>query len=233
MVVRGCWKFTTKASATVKKTVKDAYDYAYKKHFSQKRITGDDYIVHPLNVAWILTTVASDSEAIAAALLHDTIEDCDSTYEEIKSLFGENVAKIVDGVTKINQINFTSDSEQDAANQRKILVGLSSDVRVLIEKLADRLHNMRTLYVLSEAKQKKKAKETLEILTPVAHRLGMYKLKSELEDLSLRYLNPEAYYDIVEKLNLKKTERDQTVAKMLEEVWENQRKFKKATNTTR
>ena len=198
--------------------IRNAYDYAYKKHFSQKRITGDDYITHPLNVALILTTVNADCEAIAAALLHDTIEDCDSTFEEIKTLFGENIAKIVDGVTKINRINFNSDSEQMAANQRKILVGLSSDVRVLIVKLADRLHNMRTLYVLSETKQKRKAKETLEILTPVAHRLGMYKLKSELEDLSLRYLNPEAYNDIVEKLNLKKTERDKAVGKMIEEV---------------
>lgn len=198
--------------------IRNAYDYAYRKHFSQKRITGDDYIIHPLNVAWILTDVNADAEAISAALLHDTIEDSDSTYEEIRDLFGENVAKIVDGVTKINRINFSSDSEQMAANQRKILVGLSTDVRVLIVKLADRLHNMRTLYVLSEAKQKRKAKETLEILTPVAHRLGMYKLKSELEDLSLRYLNPDAYYEIVEKLNLKKTERDEAVGKMLDEV---------------
>ncbi len=198
--------------------IRSAYEYAYKKHFSQKRITGDDYITHPLNVAWILTDVSADAEAVSAALLHDTIEDSDSTYEEIKDLFGENVAKIVDGVTKINRLKFNSDSEQVAANQRKILVGLSSDVRVLIVKLADRLHNMRTLYVLSEAKQKRKAKETLEILTPVAHRLGMYKLKSELEDLSLRYLNPDAYYDIVEKLNLKKTERDEAVGKMLDEV---------------
>ena len=198
--------------------IRKAYDYAYKKHFSQKRITGDDYITHPLNVAWILTDVSADGEAIAAALLHDTIEDSDSSFEEIKNLFGEDVAKIVDGVTKINRLNFNSDSEQMAANQRKILVGLSTDVRVLIVKLADRLHNMRTLYVLSEAKQKRKAKETLEILTPVAHRLGMYKLKSELEDLSLRYLNPNAYYEIVEKLNLKKTERDSAVGKMLSEV---------------
>ena len=200
------------------KLIRRAYDYAYKKHFSQKRITGDDYITHPLNVAWILTGVNADSHAIAAALLHDTIEVSDSTYEEIKDLFGEDIAKIVDGVTKINRLKFQSDSEQMAANQRKILVGLSEDVRVLIVKLADRLHNMRTLYVLSEAKQKRKAKETLEILTPVAHRLGMYKLKSELEDLSLRYLNPTAYYEVVEKLNLKKTERDEAVGAMLEEV---------------
>ena len=175
--------------------------FAYEKHFGQKRLTGDDYITHPLNVAWILTDICADGKAISAALLHDTIEDSDSTFDEIKSLFGEDVAIIVDGVTKINKINFNSDSEQMAANQRKILVGLSADVRVIIVKLADRLHNMRTLYVLSEAKQKRKAKETLEILTPVAHRLGMYKIKSELEDLSLRYSNPTAYFDIVEKLN--------------------------------
>ena len=198
--------------------IRNAYEYAYKKHFGQKRITGDDYITHPLNVAWILTDICADGKAISAALLHDTIEDSDSTFDEIKSLFGEDVAIIVDGVTKINKINFNSDSEQMAANQRKILVGLSADVRVIIVKLADRLHNMRTLYVLSEAKQKRKAKETLEILTPVAHRLGMYKIKSELEDLSLRYSNPTAYFDIVEKLNKKKTERDAAVSKMMSEV---------------
>lgn len=202
------------------KLIRNAYEYASKKHFSQKRITGDDYITHPLNVAWILTDVKADGKAISAALLHDTIEDSDSTFEEISSLFGEDVANIVDGVTKINRLNFSSDSEQMAANQRKILVGLSSDVRVLIVKLADRLHNMRTLYVLSEAKQKKKAKETLEILTPVAHRLGIYKIKSELEDLSLRYSNPTAYFDIVEKLNVKKSERDEAVGKMLSDVSE-------------
>lgn len=198
--------------------IRKAYDYAYRKHFGQKRITGDDYITHPLNVAWILTGVNADGKAISAALLHDTIEDSDSTFDEIRNLFGQEVAIIVDGVTKINKINFGTDSELMAANQRKILVGLSSDVRVIIVKLADRLHNMRTLYVLSEAKQKRKAKETLEILTPVAHRLGMYKLKSELEDLSLRYLNPTAYFDIVEKLNQKKSERDAAVAKMMDEV---------------
>lgn len=198
--------------------IRKAYDYAEKKHFGQKRITGDDYILHPLNVALILTEIAADSQCMAAALLHDTIEDSDSTKEEIERLFGSEVALLVDGVTKINKINFSSDSEASAANQRKILVGLSEDVRVIIIKLADRLHNMRTLYVLSEEKQKRKAKETLEILTPVAHRLGIYKIKSELEDLSLRYLKPDAYFDIVEKLNLKKSERDEAVGKMLDEV---------------
>ena len=198
--------------------IRKAYDYANSKHFNQKRITGDDYIQHPLNVALILTNINSDYKAICAALLHDTIEDSDGTYEEISKLFDKEVANLVECVTKINRISFTSESEQMAANQRKILVGLAEDVRVIIIKLADRLHNMRTLYVMPLEKQKKKAKETLEILTPVAHRLGIYKIKSELEDLSLRYSKPEAYYDIVEKLNLKKTERDKAVGEMLSEV---------------
>lgn len=200
------------------KLIKKAYDYAFKKHFGQKRITGDDYISHPLNVALILTEINADAYAISAALLHDTIEDSDSTKEEIEKNFGSVIALLVDGVTKINKLNFNSETEQMAANQRKILVGLSEDVRVIIIKLADRLHNMRTLYVLSEEKQKRKAKETLEILTPIAHRIGIYKIKSELEDLSLRYLKPEAYYDVVEKLNLKKNARDAAVNKMLNEV---------------
>ena len=200
--------------------IRRAYAYAEEKHFGQKRISGDDYILHPLNVAMILTDISADAKCLAAALLHDTIEDSDATKEEIEELFGSEVALLVDGVTKINKINFTSDSEASAAYQRKILVGLSEDVRVIIIKLADRLHNMRTIEVLSEAKQKKKAKETLEILTPVAHRLGISKLKSELEDLSLRYLKPDAYFDIVEKLNQKKTERDEAVNKMLNEVSE-------------
>ena len=198
--------------------IRRAYAYAEEKHFGQKRISGDDYILHPLNVAMILTDISADAKCLAAALLHDTIEDSDATKEEVEELFGSEVALLVDGVTKINKINFTSDSEASAAYQRKILVGLSEDVRVIIIKLADRLHNMRTIDVLSEAKQKKKAKETLEILTPVAHRLGISKLKSELEDLSLRYLKPDAYFDIVEKLNQKKTERDEAVNKMLGEV---------------
>ena len=198
--------------------IRRAYDYAEKKHFGQKRISGDDYILHPLNVALILTEISADAPCMAAALMHDTIEDSDATKEEIEELFGSEIALLVDGVTKINKINFSTDTEASAAYQRKILVGLSEDVRVIIIKLADRLHNMRTLHVLSEEKQKRKAKETLEILTPVAHRLGIYKIKSELEDLSLRYLKPEAYFDIVERLNQKKTERDEAVGKMLNEV---------------
>ena len=195
-----------------------AYEYAERKHFGQKRISGDDYIQHPLNVALILTELKVDAACIAAALLHDTIEDSDCTKEEEAKLFGEDVALLVDGVTKINKLHFNNFSEQMAANQRKILVGLSEDVRVIFIKLADRLHNMRTLYVMTEEKQKKKAKETLEILTPVADRLGINKIKSELEDLSLRYLKPDVYFDILEKLNAKKRDMDDDVANMLREV---------------
>jgi len=195
-----------------------AYEYADKKHFGVKRISGDDYISHPLNVAMILTDINADSACLAAALLHDTIEDTDSTKEEVSKLFGEEVALLVDGVTKINRLHFSNAGEQMAANQRKILVGLSEDVRVIIIKLADRLHNMRTLYVMPPEKQKKKSRETLEILTPVADRLGINKIKSELEDLSLKYLKPDVYFDIVEKLNAKKTEMDEDVNDMLREV---------------
>lgn len=198
--------------------INKAYDYAYKKHFGVKRISGDDYITHPLSVAMILTDINADSACMAAALLHDTIEDTDSTKEEITKLFGSEVALLVDGVTKINRLHFSNAGEQMAANQRKILVGLSEDVRVIIIKLADRLHNMRTLYVMTEERQKKKSRETLEILTPVADRLGINKIKSELEDLSLRYLKPDAYFDILERLNSKKTEMDKDVAKMLNDV---------------
>jgi len=195
-----------------------AYEYASRKHFGQKRISGDDYIQHPLNVALILTEINADCKCMAAAILHDTIEDSDSTKDEIIKLFGSEVALLVDGVTKINKLHFNSASEQMVANQRKILVGLSEDVRVIIIKLADRLHNMRTLYVMTEEKQKKKSRETLEILTPVAHRLGINKIKSELEDLSLRYLKPDVYFDILEKLNTKKRDMDDDVGKMINEV---------------
>ena len=195
-----------------------AYEYAYNKHFGVKRISGDDYIIHPLNVAMILTDINADACCLAAALLHDVVEDTNTSNEEISKLFGSEVALLVDGVTKINRLHFVNAGEQMAANQRKILVGLSEDVRIIIIKLADRLHNMRTLYVMPIEKQKKKARETLEILTPVADRLGINKIKSELEDLSLKYLKPDVYHDIVEKLNAKKTEMDDDVKDMLDEV---------------
>ena len=198
--------------------IDEAYKYAEAKHKGQYRKTGEPYIVHPLEVANILTTINADKETIISALLHDVIEDTEGTKKEIAEKFGETVAKLVDGVTKINNINVSTDNEYLTSYYKKIIVGMSEDVRVIIIKLADRLHNMRTLYALDHEKQKKKAKETLDILAPIAHRLGMNKIKSELEELSLKYLKPEAYNDVVEKLNKTKKEREEYVRKMMNEV---------------
>ena len=195
-----------------------AYKYAYEKHFGQKRLTGEEYIIHPLNVAYILTRINADYETISAALLHDVVEDCNVSTEEIESNFGHNIAVLVDGVTKINKLKMSGTTEALINNQRKIIVGLSEDVRVIIIKLADRLNNMQTLFVHSEKKQKATARETLDILTPIADRLGINSIKQDLEEYCLRYLNPEEYYDIVEKLNATKTQRDNSVAKMIESV---------------
>ncbi len=213
----------TKVSSYIKnkndrRLITKAYLFAYEKHFGQKRHTGEDYITHPLNVAYILADINADYQTICAALMHDTIEDCGVTKEEIALKFGTEIANLVDGVTKINKLNFSCDSEATLANHRKILVGLTEDVRVIIIKLADRLHNMRTLWILSEKSQKENAKETLEILVPIAHRLGMNKIKSELEDLSLRYSKPDVYFSIVEKLNQSKVERNANVELMMESI---------------
>ncbi len=195
-----------------------AYKYAYEKHFGQKRLTGEEYIIHPLNVAYILTRISADYETLSAALLHDVVEDCGVSVSEIEENFGHNIAILVDGVTKINKLNLSGTTEALINNQRKILVGLSEDVRVIIIKLADRLNNMQTLFVHSEKKQKETARETLDILTPIADRLGINSIKQDLEELCLRYLKPSEYYDIVEKLNATKAERDNSVAKMIESV---------------
>lgn len=200
------------------KEIKKAYLYAKDKHSGQYRRTGEEYIVHPLFVAYILTSINADKDTIIAALLHDVVEDTDASKNDIRENFGEVVANLVDGVTKINNINVSTDNEYLTSYYKKIIVGMSEDVRVIIIKLADRLHNMRTLYALPHEKQKRKAKETLEILAPIAHRLGMNKIKSELEELSLKYLKPEAYRDVVEKLNKTKKEREECVKRMMDEV---------------
>ena len=194
--------------------IQKAYDYAKKVHEGQKRLTGDDFILHPLAVASILTDTKADYTTICAALLHEVLDSV--SYENLKNEFSEEIADLVDGISKINRLNFDNRSDnKEIAMQRKILVGLCKDVRVIIIKLADRLHNMQTLWIHSKEKQKEKAQETLDILTPIANRLGMSKIKGELEDLSLRYLKPEVYFSIVEELNHSKAERDAAVNYML------------------
>ena len=198
--------------------IERAYLFAKEKHTGQYRKTGEDYIIHPLNVAMILTTIYADYETIAAGFLHDVLEDCDCTPEEMEEKFGAEVTKLVQGVTKLSKIHFSTENDYLIDYYKKIIVGMSEDVRVIIIKLADRLHNMRTLWATPPDRQKVKAKEALEILAPIAHHLGIHKIKSELEDLALRYLKPDVFYDIAEKLNKTKLERDRTVVEMQKEV---------------
>ncbi len=200
--------------------IRRAYIYALDKHSGQYRRSGEPYIYHPLCTAIILTTVSADCDTICAGLLHDVIEDCGVTKQELEESFGPEVAKLVDGVSKISKMHFSTENEALVEYYKKIIVGMSEDVRVIIIKLADRLHNMRTLWALPPDRQKVKAKEVLEILAPIAHHLGIHKIKSELEDLSLRYLKPDVFYDIAEKLNTTKLERDNAVQEMINTVSE-------------
>ena len=200
------------------KVIENAYNFANEKHEGQYRKSGEAYIYHPMNVALILISIYADYETISAGLMHDVLEDCDCTEEEMKEAFGSEITKLVQGVTKLSKINFSTENEYLIDYYKKIIVGMSEDVRVIIVKLADRLHNMRTLWAIPEDRQKVKAREALDILAPIAHHLGIHKIKSELEDLSLRYLKPDVFYDIVEKLNTTKIERDRAVYEMQKEV---------------
>ena len=200
------------------KIIEKAYNFAFSKHNGQYRKSGEKYIYHPMNVALILTSVYADYETISAGFLHDVLEDCDCTAEEMEKEFGKTITKLVLGVTKLTNINFSTENEYLIDYYKKIIVGMSEDVRVIIIKLADRLHNMRTLWALPEASQKDNARESLEIFAPIAHHLGIHKIKSELEDLSLRYLKPDVFYDIAEKLNKTKIERDRIVYNMQVEI---------------
>ncbi len=186
--------------------VKRAYEYADTLHNGQMRQSGEPYISHPLNVAYILAEMHADRDTICAGLLHDTLEDTNITKEDISHDFNQNIAGLVDGVTKLSKMNFSSKQDQNYANTRKIITGITEDVRIIIIKLADRLHNMRTLQFKSEFKQKENALETMEIFVPLAYYIGAYRIKSELEDLSLRYLKPDMYKRIEErKLRLEET----------------------------
>ncbi|WP_182186577.1 RelA/SpoT family protein [Pectinatus frisingensis] len=202
--------------------IQKAYDLAYAAHFDQKRASGEHYIIHPLHVAAILTQMHIDEVTIAAALLHDVVEDTTFTLDEMKKKFGEEVALLIDGVTKLNKIHFKSKEMQQSENYRKMFLAMAKDIRVIMIKLADRLHNMRTLKYMPEEKQKRIAKETLEIYAPLANRLGISNIKWELEDLCFRYLYPEEYYDLVEKVKQKRQERqkfiDDSVQEMVTEI---------------
>ena len=189
--------------------IRAAYEYAREHHGEQMRRDGTPFITHPINVAQIVAEMRLDSESIIAALLHDCIEDTDTTYEDVAKIFGVTVADIVDGVTKLTRVKYSTMEEEQMENLRKMLFAMSRDIRVILIKIADRLHNMRTMEYQTPVKQKKKAFETMEIYAPIAHRLGMQKIKWELEDLSLKYLDPVAYDDIAQKLEIAKSEHGQ------------------------
>lgn len=202
--------------------IKSAYEFADKAHGDQRRVSGVPYILHPTSVACILADMGMDTDAIVAALLHDVVEDTDVSLETVKELFGSDVALLVDGLTKISKIKFTDREEHQAENVRKMLMAMSNDIRVIIVKLADRLHNMRTIGCVAEQKRRDKARECMDVYAPIAHRLGMKNIKEELEDLSIRYLDPIAYEEIETELKLSENERNAFIesikAKILDKI---------------
>ena len=202
------------------KKIEEAYSFACEKHQGRMRLNKTEYMTHPLGVALILLDLDVDSTTIIAALLHETINHAGVTKEEIESLFGEEVADIVQVISRLNRLELTDDSEHAALNLRKILVGMSEDVRVLFLKLADRLHNLRTADALDKEALKRKVHETMTVLIPIAHRLGMYKIKGEMEDLCLKYSKPDVYQDILERLNASENELHDSLEDMVEDISE-------------
>ncbi len=206
-----------------------AYEFASKAHEGQKRSSGQPYIIHPLAVSYILLELGMDTDTICAAMLHDVVEDTPVTLQEVKKRFGQDVAMLVDGVTKLNQVPIFSREEQQAENVRKMVLAMSQDIRVIIIKLADRLHNMRTLNYRPGVKQRKTAHETMNIYAPIAHRLGMRGIKEELEDRAFHYLDPFAYSEIEHILEIKKSEREAFITRIKKNIAErfNDREFSK------
>src|SRR5215212_1953310 len=184
-----------------------AFRFAARAHEGQQRRSGEDFIHHPYGVALILANLKLDEETIAAALLHDVVEDTDTTLDEVKDEFGDEIAKLVDGVTKLTRVQFQSREQAEAENYRKMVVAMAEDVRVILIKLADRLHNLRTIEYLGKQKQVQKAKETLEVYAPLAHRLGIHQLKWELEDLAFQTLHPRKYSEIKAMVSERRTDR--------------------------
>ena len=200
--------------------IEKAYYYAKEAHGDQRRVSGIPYILHPTSVACILVEYGMDSDSLIAALLHDVVEDTDRTLEEVTAEFGAHIALLIDGLTKISKIAFTNREEQQAESIRKMLIAMSNDIRVIIIKLADRVHNMRTIDCMHEQKRRDKARENMEVYAPIAHRLGMKTIKEELEDLSLRYLDPVGYEDIEKELLLTAKDREEFISDLKEEIIE-------------
>ena len=198
--------------------IQKAYNFAAEHHKGQKRMSGEDYIIHPLNVAYILADLQMDDSTICAALLHDVVEDTDVTNEDIVKNFGEEIAEMVAGVTKLSKIQYVTIKEEQVENYRKMFLAMGKDIRVILIKLADRLHNMRTLSNLKRDRQIANAKETMELYAPLANRLGIYSLKSELEDLAFRYLYPEEYRELVMSIEKKREERIEFINKIMNEI---------------
>ena len=195
-----------------------AYKFAEEHHRGQKRLSGEDYIIHPLNVAYILADLQLDDATICAALLHDVVEDTNVTNEDIEKNFGNEIAEMVAGVTKLGKIQYITIEEEQVENYRKMFLAMGKDIRVILIKLADRLHNMRTLSNLKRDRQIANAKETMELYAPLANRLGIYSLKWELEDLAFRYLYPEEYRELVLSIEKKREERIEFINKIMDEI---------------
>ena len=215
------------------KIIMKAYNYAVIHHGDQCRKSGEPYIIHPINVAYILADIGLDDSTICAALLHDVVEDTDATDEDIRKEFGAEIAEMVAGVTKLGTIQFATIEEQQVENYRKMFLAMGKDIRVIIIKLADRLHNMRTLKNLKRDRQIANAKETMELYAPLANRLGLYSLKWELEDLAFKYLYPEEYHELVEGINKKREERLQFIEKIISDIRVQLKKQKIEAEVTR